>query len=256
MIQEDKILIYKDNYQNLYANLCFYDTLDYIAINIVICNWKLIMRLIMEHPIIRFEINPKKGVALLQILLDKVGGSYDYKALLKLAFFADRYHIRNYARPIVGDDYFAMKHGPVPSFMKDSIESQDIYDGNIGILPKSKYIVKLKSSKNIDKTLFSRSDFEAIDFSVSRFGKIGKDVWHIVDLSHAYPEWDIHKDNFIDNISNRVEMYYVDFLNNANPNHKEFRRLRFTNPFIPLTNSDKQDIIEEMNEITNLYNVE
>jgi len=45
-------------------------------------------------------------------------------ALLKLAFFADRYHLRNYARPISGDIYYAMKLGPVPSALKDIIDVQ------------------------------------------------------------------------------------------------------------------------------------
>jgi uncharacterized phage-associated protein len=206
----------------------------------------------MSHPI-RFELNSKKGETLLQVLLDKVGGQYDYKSLLKLAFFADRYHLRNYARPIVGDFYYAMKHGPVPSFMKDSIESQDLYRGNIEILDNFKYIVRLKSSEIIDKTLFSKSDYEAINFAVDNFGDVGKRVWDIVNLTHAYPEWDKYKYLFVDNISNRVEMDYVDFLKNATPNAVEFKKLSFRDPFIPLTESDRNDLIEEMNEIANLY---
>src|SRR2546430_14116429 len=37
---------------------------------------------------------------------------------LKLLFFADRYHLRKYGRPVSDCAYFAMKHGPVASEAK------------------------------------------------------------------------------------------------------------------------------------------
>jgi uncharacterized phage-associated protein len=199
-----------------------------------------------------FDLNPQKGVSLLQILLDKINGEYDYKALLKLAFFADRYHIRNYARPIVGDTYYAMKHGPVPSYMKDSIESQDMYGGNIRSVKDSKYKVEL-INKNIDKTLFSKSDIEAIDFAIDNYGEYGKTVWNIVNLTHAYPEWDQYRKLFEINHNDRVLINYKDFLLNATPNHFEFKKLNFTDPFVPLSDSDRKDLIEEMKEMALLY---
>src|SRR5437870_12880806 len=41
---------------------------------------------------------------------------------LKLLFFADRYHLRKYGRPVTDCAYFAMKHGPVASEAKNVAE--------------------------------------------------------------------------------------------------------------------------------------
>ena len=60
---------------------------------------------------VRFPFSLEKGVAMLQYLLNGVGGEYNYMALLKLAFFADRFHVRAHARPVSMDDYFAFPYG-------------------------------------------------------------------------------------------------------------------------------------------------
>jgi hypothetical protein len=41
---------------------------------------------------------------------------------LKLAFFADRFHLRQFGRPITNDECHAMEYGPVPSGCKDLAE--------------------------------------------------------------------------------------------------------------------------------------
>jgi uncharacterized phage-associated protein len=203
---------------------------------------------------IKFNFNPEKGIAFLETLIQKVGGEYNYMALLKLAFFADRYHLRNYARPISGDIYYAMKLGPVPSALKDIIDVQTFYGENIQIKTGSQYCVELKS-EIIDTDQFSNSDIEAIDFAVKEFGEIGKNPFAIANLTHAYPEWDRYKDIFVNSSNTRENMDYLDFLQNASPNHVEFRKLNFCDPFIPLTESERQDLIDEILETNQLYNV-
>jgi hypothetical protein len=204
---------------------------------------------------VKFDFNTEKGIALLYTLLQKVGGKYNYMALLKLAFFADRYHIRNYARPISGDNYYAMKLGPVPSALKDIIEVQTFFGENIVSVSDSKYDIKLTAEK-IDMDQFSASDIEAINFSFEYFGNIGKskNPFEIANLTHAYPEWEKYKNTFQNNPSNREDMNYLDFLQNAPPNHIEFRKLNFRDPFIPLTESERRDLVEEILEINQLYN--
>src|SRR5262249_34072379 len=43
---------------------------------------------------------------------------------LKLLFFADRYHLRKYGRPVSECEYFAMKNGPVASEAKRVAEER------------------------------------------------------------------------------------------------------------------------------------
>ncbi|MDQ7815981.1 MAG: Panacea domain-containing protein [Melioribacteraceae bacterium] len=200
---------------------------------------------------VRFDFKSEKGMAFLESLLYKVGGKYNYMALLKLAFFADRYHIRNYARPVSGDVYYAMKLGPVPSALKDIIDIQTFYGEDI--ISTSQYDIKLKS-ENIDADQLSQSDIEAIDFAVKEFGVIGKSHYAIANLTHAYPEWDKYKEKFVNNSNSREDMDYLDFLQNAKPNHEEFRKLQFRDPFIPLTETERQDLTDEIKEVAQLYN--
>lgn len=201
-------------------------------------------------PSIKFDFNTKKGVALLEYILSLLENPYNYMSLLKLAFFADRYHLRTYARPVSFDFYYAMKLGPVPSNLKDIIDIQDFYSDNI--FKVNRFDVKLNTSK-IDKTQLSKSDIEAIEFSIKHFGKVGLNQYNLANLTHAYPEWNQYKEQFEKNSISRIEMDYRDFLSNAKPNHEEFQKLNFTDPFIPLSESERANLIQEMEEMHLMY---
>jgi uncharacterized phage-associated protein len=64
---------------------------------------------------------------------DKVIEAIDFVATLKpgvtqyfigkILFFADREHLLDYGRPITGDRYVAMEHGPVPSAIRDILKA-------------------------------------------------------------------------------------------------------------------------------------
>jgi uncharacterized phage-associated protein len=199
---------------------------------------------------IKFDFNSKKGVAFLEALLQRVGGEFNYMALLKLAFFADRYHIRHYARPVSGDVYYAMKLGPVPSNLKDIIDVQDYNQDNI--IRSKGYFVKLQSG-NIDVSHLSKSDINAIDFAVDKFGKIGRDAFNIAELTHAYPEWNKYRAQFEQDKDQRVDMDYRDFLKNTEPNNPIFKKFNFIDPFVPLADPERQVLMGEMEEISSLY---
>src|SRR5438270_13824448 len=54
---------------------------------------------------------------------------------LKLLFFADRYHLRKYGRPVSDCSYFAMKNGPVAS------EAKIVAEDGVRLEPKSRSYV-------------------------------------------------------------------------------------------------------------------
>lgn len=202
----------------------------------------------MESTKIRFPYNPQKGLAMLEYLLDLVGGKYNQMGLLKLAFFADRYHVRSFARPVSMDEYYALKLGPVPSNLKDIIETERFLSDNLNIT--NNYQVELKSA-DVDLDQFSKSDIEAMAFSVEKFSKIGeRDEFFLANLTHAYPEWDKYRQRFATTALGREEMDYRDFLLDADPNHPEFLKLRFKDPFLPLSREEREDILTEMIERT------
>jgi hypothetical protein len=200
-----------------------------------------------QMPILRFEFDSDKGLAMLKYLLDKMGGVYNYMALLKLAFFSDRYHIRNFARPVSNDRYFALKFGPMPTRLKDIMDVVCYYGEDFTNIDA--YRISLKDRK-IDLSQFSKSDILAMDFAVEHFGQLGLgNVFNLANLTHAYPEWDKYRATFSNNSNSsrkKEKMNYLDFLKNANPKHAEFKKLHFKDPFDILTDEQIKNISEEL----------
>jgi uncharacterized phage-associated protein len=56
-------------------------------------------------------------------LIDRSGRrAAGFHKVFKILYFADQKHLSKYGRPIVGDYYIAMEHGPVPSKIYDMIK--------------------------------------------------------------------------------------------------------------------------------------
>src|ERR1035437_101986 len=203
------------------------------------------MKPVMCEKNLVFKFDNNKAYAILAYLLKKLGGEYDYLALLKIAFFSDRYHIRNYARPVSNDQYYALQFGPVPSRLKNILDSQFANPG-WKIFDVNGYKFSLKRSKiNLDE--FSKSDILAMDFAIEHFGSIGKNrPFKLAGITHAYPEWDKFKKTFLNDPSKGEKMNYLDFLENADPNHFEFKKYKFKDPFEPLSRKERLELKEEI----------
>ena len=60
---------------------------------------------------------PQKAVAAAAFLIEKTGQSL--YTLMKMLYLADRLHLSRHGRFIAGDNYTAMRQGPVPSITYD-----------------------------------------------------------------------------------------------------------------------------------------
>ncbi|GAI80268.1 unnamed protein product, partial [marine sediment metagenome] len=69
----------------------------------------------------------RKTIQALHYLAKRLGGQVNFMKLLKLIYFADRYHLRKYASLITQDDYMAMKLGPVGSTTKNILKRDDVF---------------------------------------------------------------------------------------------------------------------------------
>jgi hypothetical protein len=139
-----------------------------------------------------------------------------------------------------------MKLGTVPSNLLNCILLEN-YEGKNIRLVKSKQVTLVK--QKVDLNEFSQTDIEALDFSLHFFAQIGKkNQFNLANLTHAYPEWERYKERFEKDAAGREEIFYEDFLKNANPKHEEFKRLGISDPFSPLTDSERKSILEEMKE--------
>ena len=106
--------------------------------------------------------------------------------LLKLLFFSDFGHMKRYGRPIIGDTYFKLPLGPVPTLAKDLLtaleNSQEEDDWGKGIMKKLSQAVRVKRQpygkyvqsrvipmQEFDPSFFSRSDIEIMEMIAERY---------------------------------------------------------------------------------------
>src|SRR5260370_29287174 len=68
--------------------------------------------------------DPRSRAAAAGLVLQEAGGRMEYLRLIKLLGLADRESWREVNRPITGDDYVAMKCGPVASRTFDLVKTE------------------------------------------------------------------------------------------------------------------------------------
>lgn len=76
-------------------------------------------------PKIQFRFNARKAVDAAAFLLKLNDGRMSHMRLLKLMYVADRTSLDRFGRPIVGDRYVSMKHGPVLSHVYNLIKEEE-----------------------------------------------------------------------------------------------------------------------------------
>ena len=63
---------------------------------------------------LQFKFDKEKCTSILSYITQNVKTA-DFLRVFKVLYFAEQKHLVRFGRPIVGDNYIAMKHGPVPS---------------------------------------------------------------------------------------------------------------------------------------------
>jgi uncharacterized phage-associated protein len=152
---------------------------------------------------------------------------------LKLLFFADRYHLRKYGRPVSDCAYFAMKNGPVASEAKNIAEEshrlQSSARNYARRFVRKKDAYHYDSVAEVDKSVLSTTDIEALEFAWRTFGQFTQ--FQLRDITHHYPEWKRHAAKLRRDGHKRVEMNYEDFFAESAPGY---------NPCHTLTAKDRE----------------
>lgn len=193
--------------------------------------------------------NYKKAIQILAWLLRKYNGGVASKILLiKLIYFADKYHLRKYGRTVSGDEYKAMNFGPVASKTLN-VADQNEYFLDLHTLKMATNAFEIMQSGRMlrlinigeDTNALSKTDLEALDFAYSKFGK--EKPFDLAEYTHQYAEWAKHKNEILseDNPNGKksVPMDIRDFLEDA-PVGAE--------PCYELTAEDKTFILDMINE--------
>lgn len=188
---------------------------------------------------INLDFPYEKITQALNYLAIKSGGKINKMKVIKLIYFADRFHLRKYGELFTNDMYFAMKKGPVPSITKD-IATQNIFLEDNVLAYTSTYLdaaeqYELKSKEKCDYDFLSESDIEALNFAFDNFGD--KDHFQLAEISHSYPEWLDVKDKLTTN--KRVAINILDFIKDP---------INGLNPCFDLSDEDKEDLLEELND--------
>ena len=162
-----------------------------------------------------FSFSHRKATQALNFFARKAGGRINKMKALKLVYFADRYHLRKYGRPVVGDEYLAMNYGPVASGTKDLAEMSDFLGEEEERYAKrfirpAESAITYSSIHNVDEKVLSESDREALEFSWKRFGRTAE--FALSKLTHRYPDWKKHEAALASKTVSRAPMNYRDFL--------------------------------------------
>lgn len=129
--------------------------------------------------------NILKIKATLLYIAGKFDKGVDYIKLFKLLYLAQKAHLSKYGRPIVNDDFYAMKAGPAPSIMYNICKVADgewleheLEDAAKSISVQTKKMQKGNDVKYVtvceapDMDELSTSDIECIDEVCTKYGKI------------------------------------------------------------------------------------
>ncbi|GHT47367.1 hypothetical protein AGMMS49965_25390 [Bacteroidia bacterium] len=126
--------------------------------------------------------------ATLLYILAKFPEGLDFIKLFKIMYFAQQEHLVKYARGVVDDSFYALRHGPVPSFTYKAIQ---IGQGKIEKTSSDMDVIiaaivinndKLSANAVADMEYLSISDVKCLDSAVSRCKDV--DSYALSDLSH------------------------------------------------------------------------
>ena len=145
------------------------------------------------------EVKYKKSVQAINYFTEKSAGVINRMKLMKLLWLSDRLHLQMHGRPVLKDNYVAMKNGPVPSTTLDISHSTDHEYVSQYFSPKGEY--DIVSNGKTDVKYFSESDLEVLDAIWDEFGSMTQ--FQLSDLSHEYPEWKQHEAELLKNPKTR-----------------------------------------------------
>ena len=138
---------------------------------------------------IRFSFNPAKFVNAVIWFAAECHPCTKMK-ICKLLYFADKEHLLKYGRPIIGDTYYKLKDGPIPTKGLDRLRGRT-GPATRALINESFAVMgwKVVPKRSADLSVFSKSDIRVLNSVKEKLGSL--DVYALRDLSHeehAYKE--------------------------------------------------------------------
>jgi len=152
-----------------------------------------------------FQFDQEKAAETIIYLAKKLQNA-DVLGICKLLYFADKTSLERYGRFIFGDEYVAMKAGPVPSHVYDLLKSARETD-EYGFKVEGNKVVPLRRAK-VD--LLSESDLTCLNQIIELYGNAPN--WKRIDDSHDdawEAAWESRedRDSVPINLENIIDMF-------------------------------------------------
>ncbi len=152
---------------------------------------------------IRFSFNLQKLIHSIAFFSAKGVSDLTKMKVAKLLYFADKEHLLRYGRPILGDFYYCMDYGPVPSValneINDALQPPEVasdhaderqFEAVLSVKrPLWARYPRFVAKSGFDEDVFSKSEIEVLDNVSSKYGSMS--ARQLVDLTHLEPTWKI-----------------------------------------------------------------
>jgi hypothetical protein len=172
--------------------------------------------ILMMSSVPRYLANTSKALEVILYIANRKQG-FDIYHVVKAGYFADKFHISNYGRPITGDTYEAGPYGPLPKVMygllrRDPIELLALEsNGALPLRVGQDFKVYADREPNLRK--LSGSDVKALDHGIA----------HVADKTFEEIYSETHADPAYFNAQGDV-MDYREFIDDTDPQKSEKSR--------------------------------
>jgi uncharacterized phage-associated protein len=165
---------------------------------------------------IKFPFHEAKALEALTFIADRSPGLTPLY-VAKILFYAEKMHLNQYGRPIVGDTYIAMPLGPVPSTIKnyidhnwDWVEKPNGFDDTIIVERDNQGLAHLFAAREPRLDILSQTDADCIATAIEFC--VAKTANELSALTHQEKAWHLADAN--------QPMDYEMFIDDDNP-HKD-----------------------------------
>lgn len=171
----------------------------------------------MSKAELKFSFSEGKALAALSLIAKTCPGLTPLY-VAKIMYFAERWHINRYGRPIVADDYIAMPQGPVPSAIKNFIDENwnwvqkpEAIEDAIQIDKSSRYARLMPGRVDSDTSSLSETDRECLQEAIAYC--VPRQPAELSAITHRHKAWSCANRN--------RSMDYRLFIDEDNPNKEE-----------------------------------
>lgn len=173
---------------------------------------------------VRFEFDSEKAVDVICLIVSAELPGLTKGKICKLIFLADRLHLVRFARPITGDDLYAMEHGPVPSKTLSLLTAFENGADDQGIgrlaqcveLDRSFQFPHFRSTKRPEIEWLSPSDVKALEEVIHEHGQ--KTFRELRALTH---EFEAYRRAWGEGAEKRASMSFEDLFEDEDPDALE-----------------------------------